>query len=82
MKVNYGLAVVYLMYNYICVPPGQLSRYSDCLRAGRSDDRGSIPVVPGNFSLQHCVQTGSGVHPISYPMGTRGSFSGDKAAEK
>jgi len=23
--------------------------------------------------------SGSGVHPASYPMGTRGSFSGDKA---
>jgi hypothetical protein len=26
------------------------------------------------------VQTGSGAHPASYPMGTGGSFSGDKAA--
>jgi hypothetical protein len=32
------------------------------------------------FSLLHIVQTGSGVHPTSYPMGTRGSFTGDKAA--
>jgi hypothetical protein len=28
------------------------------------------------FSLLHVVQTGSGVHPTSYPMGM-----GDKAAE-
>jgi len=27
------------------------------------------------------VQNGSGVHPASYPMGTRDSFPGDKAAE-
>jgi hypothetical protein len=27
----------------------------------------------GNFSLHHCVQNGSGAHPASYPMGTRGS---------
>jgi hypothetical protein len=26
------------------------------------------------FSLLHVVQTGSGVHPTSYPMGTAGSF--------
>jgi hypothetical protein len=28
---------------------------------------------PGNFS-HHRVQTSSGSHPASYPMGTRGSF--------
>jgi hypothetical protein len=32
------------------------------------------------FSLFHIVQTGSGVHPTSYPMGTGGSFPGGKAA--
>jgi hypothetical protein len=31
-----------------------------------------------NFSLHHRVQNGSGAHPASYPMGTRGSFSGVK----
>jgi hypothetical protein len=30
----------------------------------------------GNFSLCHCVQTGSGAHTASYPMDTRGSFPG------
>jgi hypothetical protein len=30
------------------------------------------------FSLLHIVQTGSGVHPTSYKMGTGGSFSGIK----
>jgi len=34
----------------------------------------------GNFSLCHCVQTGSGAHPASYPVGTRGSFPGGKVA--
>jgi hypothetical protein len=34
----------------------------------------------GNFSLLHQVQTGSGVHSASYPMGTEGSYPGDKAA--
>jgi hypothetical protein len=32
----------------------------------------------GNFSLHHRVQNGSGVHPASYPTGTRGSFPGGK----
>jgi len=34
----------------------------------------------GNFSLHHRVQNGSGAHPAPYPMGTRGSFPGNKAA--
>jgi hypothetical protein len=33
----------------------------------------------GNFS-RHRVQTGSGAHPASYPMGTAGSFPAGKAA--
>jgi hypothetical protein len=47
------------------------------------DDRGSrvrFPAWAGNFSLHHRVQTGSGAHPASYPMGTRGSFPVGKAA--
>jgi hypothetical protein len=48
---------------------------------GGLDDRGSIPggddVI---FSLLHRVQNGYGAHPASYPMGTRGSYTGGKAA--
>jgi hypothetical protein len=56
-----------------------LSRYSAGLRAGRSgfDSRQGA----GNFSLRHRVQTSSGAHPASYPMGTRGCFPGGKEAE-
>jgi hypothetical protein len=46
-------------------------------------DRGSrvrFPEGSGNFSLYHRVQNGSGAHAASYPMGTRGSFLGGKAA--
>jgi hypothetical protein len=49
----------------------------------RLDDWGSrvrLPAGAGNFSLHHSVQNGSGVHPASYPMDTRGSFLRGKAA--
>jgi hypothetical protein len=32
-----------------------------------------------DFSLASCVQTGSGAHPVFYPMGTGGPIPGDKA---
>jgi len=39
-----------------------------------------LPVETENFSLHHHrVQTGSGDHPTSNPMGTGGSFPGGKA---
>jgi hypothetical protein len=41
---------------------------------------GSSPSRVGNFSLHHRVQTGSGSHPFSSIMGTRGPFDGGKAA--
>jgi hypothetical protein len=47
------------------------------------DDRGSrvrFPTGTGNLSLHHRVQNGYEAHPASYPMGTRGSFPGGKAA--
>jgi hypothetical protein len=47
------------------------------------DDRVSgfrVPAGAGKSSLHHRVQNGSGVHTASYPMGTRGSFPGGKAA--
>jgi len=49
------------------------------------DDRGSgsrfrFSVGAGNFSLYHRVQTGSGDHSASCPMGTRDSFPGGEAA--
>jgi hypothetical protein len=46
----------------------------------RLDDRGSIPGGAGNFFLRHRVQSGSGAHPTSYPMGTGGFFPGGKVA--
>jgi hypothetical protein len=40
-----------------------------------------FPAGAGNFSLHHRFQNGSGAHPASYPMGTRGSFPRGKTAE-
>jgi hypothetical protein len=44
------------------------------------DSRVRFPAGAGNFSLHHRVQNGSGAHPASSPIGTRGSFLGGKAA--
>jgi hypothetical protein len=47
------------------------------------DNRGSrvrFPAKAGNFSPHDRVQNGSGTHPASYPMGTRGTFPEGKAA--
>jgi hypothetical protein len=47
------------------------------------DHRGSrfrFPSGAMNYSLHHRVQNGSGAPPFFYPMGTRGSFPGGKAA--
>jgi hypothetical protein len=56
--------------------PGYHSRYSDWLRAGRLRGWSSSP---GRVSFLHVVQTGSGVHPTTYPIGTGGYFPGGKA---
>jgi hypothetical protein len=67
--------------SYYDTEPGWYSRYSDLLRAGRPRGRSSSPDGGQKFSLLHVVQTGFGVHPTSYPMGTGGSFPVGKAAE-
>jgi hypothetical protein len=37
------------------------------------------PTGEEDFSSSLCVQTGSGAHPASCPMGTGGPFPGSKA---
>jgi hypothetical protein len=69
----------------LVAPPLSKSRDSpDCIALGYGlDDRGSrvrFQAGVGNFSLHHRLQNGSGAHPASYPMGTRGSFPGGKVA--
>jgi hypothetical protein len=57
---------------------GIAQRYTTGLRAGWPGVR--VPAGAGNFSLHHRVQTGSGVLPVYYPMGSRVSFPGGEAA--
>jgi hypothetical protein len=38
-----------------------------------------FPTGAEDFSSSPCVQTGSGAHPASYPMGTGGPFPSGKA---
>jgi hypothetical protein len=51
------------------------SRYSDWLRAGQPRGLSSSPCKVKNFL--HVLQTGSGVHPTSYPLGTGGKAAGE-----
>jgi len=55
-----------------------LSQYGDWATSWKTGTR--FPGGAGIFSHLR-TQTGSGTHSASYPMGTRGSFSGSKMAE-
>jgi hypothetical protein len=58
-------------------------RWEDNIRMELRLDDGMIgfrfPAGAGNFALRYRVQTGSGTHPASFPMGTWGSFPGGEA---
>jgi hypothetical protein len=79
--------------NYICVC-NHLHKFTCTIMGSRNssvgiatgyglDDREVGIRVPvwSKCSLLRSVQTGSGAHPASYPMGTGGSSPGGKAAE-
>jgi hypothetical protein len=53
----------------------QLSRYKDRLLVGELE---FVAPRARGFSLPHGVQTGSGVHPVSYPRRIGGRFPGGK----
>jgi hypothetical protein len=56
------------------------SQYSDWLRAEWPGDRSSSAGRKTRFFATPLVETGSRVHPASYPIGSAGSFTGDKVA--
>jgi hypothetical protein len=64
-----------LMYNYSTMVPVYFKSVSQ-VPSWAAGIR--FPVGAGDFSMFHSVQTGSGAQAASYPMGTRGSFPGDK----
>jgi hypothetical protein len=77
LYVNAGIEI----WNWLLTFPsraGIAQWYSAGIRAGWSGVR--VPLGARNFSPHHRVQTGSGAHTASYPMDTRGSFPGGKAA--
>jgi hypothetical protein len=57
---------------------GYRSRYSDWLLAtGWTPEWWELESQWGQeFSLLHIVQTGSGIHPTFYPLGTGGKAAG------
>jgi len=73
LKENYFLPI-YL--NNAGTEPGYLS--GRALGYGLDNRVFRVPAGPGNFLL-HRLQPGSGAHPNSYPMSTRGSFPEGKA---
>jgi hypothetical protein len=56
---------------------GLAQLYGDGLRAGWP---GFKSCLGQDFSLFHCLQTDSGAHPASYPVGARGDFPRGKVA--
>jgi hypothetical protein len=65
---------------YLCYEENRISSVGIATSYGL-DGRSSIP-GKGDFSLLNSVQTGSGAHPTSYPVGTGGSFPRDKGARE
>jgi hypothetical protein len=66
------LLEIYFLLNMTRLGARIAQRYIAGLRAGWSAVR--VPLGAGNFPRHHRVQTGSGEHPSSYSLGTRGSF--------
>jgi hypothetical protein len=67
-----------LLLQFLTKGAGIAQWYSAELRGGWSGVR--VPAGAGNFSPHQRVQTDSEIHPVSYTMGTGGSFPGAKAA--
>jgi hypothetical protein len=66
--------VIFFIQNVVEFHTKKFSIHS--LGYGMNDRRFESRQRLGIFFLPHSVQSGSGVHPASYPMGTRDSFPG------
>jgi hypothetical protein len=69
-----ALPVLYFLYFRSMEPGSSVSIVSGY----GLDDRSSIPAEVGDFSCSLCVQTDSGAHPASCPMGIGDPFPGGK----
>jgi hypothetical protein len=72
------LPLIILNMIYQCVLSKEPSYLSGTTLGYGLDDRGFESRKGLGIFFHHRVQTGSGTHPASYPMGTRGSFPGVK----
>jgi hypothetical protein len=73
-----GLLYDFFRIFLIHIKPVQRSRYAEWLGAGWPGGRSSSPGKGKTFLTPHVVQTGSGAHSASYPMGTGGFYPGIK----
>jgi hypothetical protein len=81
-QLNTGTILLYFTLLYSTLLKSPDSSVGIALGYGLDDRDSRVRFLArsGNFFLHHRVQNGSGAHPAFYPMGTRGSFPGCKAA--
>jgi hypothetical protein len=65
---------------FVVVSPHGETAFVKCRCAWVTEESELESQLGKKIILLHVVQTGSGVHPTSYTMGTGGSFPGVKAA--
>jgi hypothetical protein len=79
--MRHTFSAAWLICSPTCIQRSQDSSVGIATGYGLYDRGAGVRVPVGEkFSFLHVVQTGSGVHPTSYPTGTGGSFLGGKAA--
>jgi hypothetical protein len=70
-------------FNWLRISQGSRGSSGSIVSDNGLDDRAievRFPAKAKDFSSILCVQTGSGAHPASCPMGTGGPFPGGKSA--
>jgi hypothetical protein len=64
----------------LSLPLAEISAAGSLVATGPLNGAPELLAPAQEYSLLHVVQTVSGAHPTSYPMGTTGSFPGGKTA--